>query len=772
MEYVNSDQQSYVLPRQRVSSSVKRTKKWQHANMYHWLRMSGVGVQTMDDYGRNLEKLYRAYNGHLHPDDYEHIVNPYNTQREAHKRFPARLRNYPIIRPVIEALLGDKLDRYADPQVFSKSAEVVEKIRAMAKDAVMEEFEQAAINAMNRIGIKTGVDTRELRSHSEITEKISQEQYDELAASGQDMIDYIIQQVRWLDTTQAMTRDAFVCGELYSYRDYSNGKVVYQPVSPMYLRCGVSSEEDFVCKGDYAVRMMHLTVNDLVDLLGDHLTDDQVAELENTNVVGNMPGVFMQPTPHMSYTGMNTNIALVPVRHVTWRSQRKVGTLYRENPLTGEPEVIEVDDTYIQSDGDIIEWEWRADQIWEGYEVAGKWFVGIDILVGHVDLPYNGRRTSGVHAEPISLVSIGLPFQILYNIVHYRLEFTLAKNKDKIVLMEKNVIPKDPGWDEEKFMYYADALGFAFIDTISKRGGDARHFNQYQVLDMSLSQQISAQFQLLAAIKQSFEDIAGVNRHVMGKMQAKDAVSNVQESLNRSSTIMSDLFRKIESVEDEDIRGMLWLSREVWRDGISTTFVDRSGTLRSVNLDGPLNVDDLEIYVPNRHEAMIKRRKLEAVMQQFAQNKADPLLIAELLDAKGFHTIKRLLKEEKEAAQRFEKEMERQKAEAQKAAQQAEFQKVEYDHDRIDAREKMKQDAETQRTAMIVSGNIATAKNGDTPVSPLEIAKAEIDAEDRDRSASQRDRELDIKEREMEMKDRQNLRDNYTALKNKVSGES
>ena len=45
------------------------------------------------------------------------------------------------------------------------------------------------------------------------------------------------------------------------------------------------------------------------------------------------------------------------------------------------------------------------------------------------------------------------------------MELTIAANKDKIALIEMNTIPKRHGWDEEKFMYYADAMGYAFIDS-------------------------------------------------------------------------------------------------------------------------------------------------------------------------------------------------------------------------------------------------------------------------------------------------------------------
>ena len=110
-----------------------------------------------------------------------------------------------------------------------------------------------------------------------------------------------------------------------------------------------------------------------------------------------------------------------------------------------------------------------------------------------------GAFTAIVTSDNISIISMGLPYQVLYNVFHYRLELSIAKNKDKIMLMEMNTIPKRHGWDEEKFMYYADAMGYAFVDSTAEGKNNERvTFNQYQVLDMSLGQYIAAQFQLIA----------------------------------------------------------------------------------------------------------------------------------------------------------------------------------------------------------------------------------------------------------------------------------
>src|SRR5690606_15762096 len=108
--------------------------------------------------------------------------------------------------------------------------------------------------------------------------------------------------------------------------------------------------------------------------------------------------------------------------------------------------------------------------------------------------PYNGKNFSDDHAENISVLEIGLPFQIMYIIVTRALELTIAKSKGKIVLLDKNVIPTKDGWDEDKFFYYSEALGWGLIDR-TKIGVD-KSFNQYQVLDLTLFDSIQQLIEL------------------------------------------------------------------------------------------------------------------------------------------------------------------------------------------------------------------------------------------------------------------------------------
>ena len=86
-------------------------------------------------------------------------------------------------------------------------------------------------------------------------------------------------------------------------------------------------------------------------------------------------------------------------------------------------------------------------------------------------LPYNGRCYSHLHSENISILEFGLPYQQMYTIINYVLEKTIAKSKGKIIPIDQAAIPKKDGWDDEKFFYYADALGYMMLEPVTARGG-------------------------------------------------------------------------------------------------------------------------------------------------------------------------------------------------------------------------------------------------------------------------------------------------------------
>jgi hypothetical protein len=364
--------------------------------------------------------------------------------------------------------------------------------------------------------------------------------------------------------------------------------------------------------------------------------------------------------------------------------------------------MIEVTDTYIAEEDQSIEWFW-VNEVWEGYQIDGDIYLGIRPLevqrnqmmnLSSCKLPYNGRIYSNRYSENVSIVSMGMPYQVLYNVFHYRLELSIAKNKDKIALVEMNMIPKRHGWDEEKFMYYADAMGYMFIDSTAEGKNRERvTFNQFQVLDMSLGQYIAAQFQLLQAIKQEWEDLVGITRQRKGNINSSDSVGTTERAVAQSSTITEELFRRFEKVEEKDLLGLLDVCKYAWQDGKKSNYITSEGYHAIMSVD-PINFTESEfgVFVKNNSAERNKLQVMRELAMSFAQNGASMSTIAEILDSDNFTKIKSLVKKVEEK----QMQMQQQAQQAEQQAQQAQMQMEEA----AKQAEAMEKEADRQHTSI------------------------------------------------------------------------
>ena len=73
--------------------------------MEAYIDISRFGLTERKSY---LKSLYDYYNGVVDETDYRHVLKPYGKARE---NFPSKLRNYPIIKPIIDLLVGEKSKR-------------------------------------------------------------------------------------------------------------------------------------------------------------------------------------------------------------------------------------------------------------------------------------------------------------------------------------------------------------------------------------------------------------------------------------------------------------------------------------------------------------------------------------------------------------------------------------------------------------------------------------------------------------------------------------
>lgn len=655
------------LPKQRVSLKEKEKNdfQWAKSSMDAYINATTYGSKGHSE----LLDLYSVYNGKLDETQYNYVINPYQTDQGNQRKFPARLRSYNIIKPVVDLFLGEHIKRPKQKTVVSKNGyaimEKAEARKVLTKNILQQKF----FNKLNEKGMKTGIESKETPDLAKAIEEFEQNYRDGKAIKAQSIIEFLEMDLRITDKFQEMFFDFLITGEVYSFKSVEFDEVTYERVSPLELDYDKSNTSPSIEDGDWAVRRTRMSVNEIIDRFRDLLTEKQIDDLEDPST--NQDGIHF---PLFDDDGDMDRNKQHPVYHTVWKSLKKVGflTYFDEELGMVNEEMVDEDYKFDESMGDIdISWTW-INEIWEGYRIGERLHIGMQPFptqrrnkqnISQTKLPYNGRKYSAVHAENTSLVKLGIPYQQLYNIFHYRLELSIAKNKDKIMLMEINAIPKKSGWDEEKFMYYADAAGFAFIDT-SSEGDKGRHlssFNQFQVLDMGLGQYIQSQFDLLTSIRMEWETNAGITPQRKGDIAPSSGKGVTERAVFQSSVISEELFRKFEQFEELDYQGLLDMGVEAFDTGREATFMNEDGVLNDIAIqEGEFQYTDLGIFFKNSGKELEKVSTLKVLAQQFAQNQS-PSTVAEILDMDSFSNIKQKLQKMESQEKEFQKQLEQEK---------------------------------------------------------------------------------------------------------------
>ena len=669
------------IPRQKLSIT-KKNKEWREGCVEAYIDLSNSG-SGFSKRRTELRDLYDYYNGIIDDADYNYVLKPYGKSR---KNFPSQMRNYPIIKPIIDLLLGEKSKRPLNYTVTVQNSDSVSIKENAKSEVIFKNLQQHFMQSVQNQGQEMGVDPdQEIELPKHIADMFESSYVDNRAILGQKSLNYIMQEQEVYDKIQKGWFHYLVSGEVYTHRGVRSSEPFYDILNPIDVDYDLDPDLEFVEDGDWALVRKYSHASTIIDHYYEDLTDDQILELEEPRH-SETGGSYLNAQSPSNDENSNRN-RLLEVVNVYWKSRKRIGFLTYMDPETGVMEEEEVEDGFrlpqeLKQDGASVEWKW-VNEVWEGTRIDGRIYININPISNQrmsldnpskCKLPINGRRYSDTNSKNISLVKLGIPYQLNYNIYKYRLEVAVAKSKDIIAQFDINMIPKK--WDMDKFMYFVDATGIAWVD-YNKEGVKLSPQHQ-SVLDMSIKT-ISQYIELLNSISMEWEKISGVSRQRQGEIGAYEGKASSQQAILQSSHITEDLFRKFERLEQRDFQALLDYSKEAWLSGKKTMYVMPDGTTDFLDLD---SMDHMEsnygIFVSDAGKDQEKLQNIKGLTQAMMQNGTKPAAIAEMLDSNSFSEIKKNLKladkasEELEAAQQqAQQEMQQQQMEAAQMAQQA-----------------------------------------------------------------------------------------------------
>ena len=640
------------IPNQRIPQA-RKTKQWAIDTMEAFFSIAEDGITNRKE---ELRKLYDYYNGVIYDDDYRYVVQPYGKTR---KNFPSKMRNYPLIKPIIDLLLGEKAKRPFNYSVTVQNSDSVSRMEEEKKGAVLESMKQAFVNEVNAMGMETGVPSQEQPQLPEELAKMFERSYtDTRAILGQKGMNYILQDCHVQEKLQKAWFHFLVAGEAYTERGVKNSNVFYDVLNPLDVDYDLDPDLDYVEDGDWAMVTKYMHPSSVVEKWGRDLTPEQIDEVFQSSGSGSFAydSTFRNRQEEL-------RDRLVRVRILYWQSMQRTGFMSFFDPETGAMEMIEVEDGFripkeLKEFGAKITWEWH-NLVYQGVCIEEDMYINMRpfdnqrMSINNPSknkLPINGRKYSDINSNNISLVMLGIPYQLNYNTYKYRLELAIARSKDIIAQLDINLIPKK--WDMDKFMYYVEGTGIAWID-YNKEGVKLSPQHQ-SVLDLSMKT-MGTYVELLNSIQMEWERVSGVNRQRMGGMTQYDGKATSQQAIVQSAHTTEDLYRKFAGIEQRDLQALLDYSKEAWISGKEAQYILPDGAVEFFSIDPlPYLESDLGIFVSDATKELEKLALMREFGMGMLQNGTPASTVADIVDSENFVMMKDQIKSAEAKMQELE----------------------------------------------------------------------------------------------------------------------
>lgn len=697
-------------PLQKLPRS-KKTKEWGR-QCVDWI-LANSTIQNSDL--ARMKANYDLYNGIISKEDFKYVTNPYGVDNQ----LPARFHNYDIITPKLNLLIGEEIKRAFNFRVAAVNSDAVSQMQEKRKEMLLRYLESELLAELQKQGVQTtNPETGEVMTPPEIEKYMTYSESDIRESVANKLARYLNKKEGLEYKFNKGFSDGLIAGREIYYIGSNGADPIVERVNPLDFDHDMNPDLDFIEDGQWAKHTKYCTMSEVIDNYGHELKDDEIALLEqggsrdNHNVL-NFPGVS-----GTSIVRDNFSSSYISVTRVEWKSLRKIGflTYYDEN--FEEQEVI-VDETYVadKEAGETIKWRW-INEVWEGTKIGSSIYVSIKpkkVQYRTIDNPsicklgYVGAAYFNKNSKPSSIIDLVKHHQYLYNVIMYRLELEIAKAKGKKMVMDIAQIPKSQGISMDKWMYYFDSMGLAFVNSFEegsgKFAGQNSNFNQFTAVDMSLSQSVGQYIGILDKIEMQVETLLGVSRQRQGAITSSETVGGVERAVVQSSHITEPLFYMHSEIKKRVLSQLIETAKVVYPESKKISYISDDMTRVMLELNEDFVDADYGIFVTNSAKEVKNLEDMRMVAQQAAQSGMVKLSdLATILSTDSMADIKQAVIKSEQRVEQAEQAQQEHEAQMAQAAQDAAFEQMQYEHDRLDNREYIKGELAKEREAIKALG--------------------------------------------------------------------
>ena len=643
------------FPSQQLSFSSK-TKAWRKKCIDwgddHSLLHYSVARKTV----RAMEINYDLLHGKLHMDELKLLVNPFGIEASF---IPDNIQHYPIINSKIEVLKGEESKRLFDFRVVVTNPNAVSEMEEEKNRLVNEKLQELLMDNS--------------QSEEEFQEELEKQAYyftyeyqDKREVRGNLVLNHYIRELEMQQMFNKGFDDVIPVSEEIYQCDIVGGEPFVERLDPRDVRIISSGTSRRIEDADMIIIEQYWSKGRIVDTYWDQLSRKDIKTIEKYGMDGTSDGrydelgnrderygfipmeewtagedvdpmqLFTDEHRH-NLTPYDSN-GNVRVLRVYWKSRRQIKKVKSYDPETGEEQFNFYPETYIidpdKGEEEQIFW---INEAWEGTKIGEDIYVNMrprPVQYNRLSNPSRchfgiiGQIYSNNGDQPYSLVDIMKPYAYLYDVIHDRLNKTLARNHGKVVRLDFAKTPKD--WDAHMWLHYLVTHGIAVEDSFKEgdygasTGKLAGGLNNASsgVIDASLGNEITQYINLLEWISNKTGELAGISKQREGQISNRETVGGVERATLQSSHSTEWLFFPHDSVKKRVLECFLETAKIAFKGRkVKFDYILSDGSKTLVEFDGDEFAEcDYGLVVDNSNGTQELNQKLDMLAQAGLQN--------------------------------------------------------------------------------------------------------------------------------------------------------
>lgn len=596
-----------------------------------------------------LQRAYNYYNGVMDADQYRYIEENFGIGN------PTSVEFIPLIKKHIDALIGEYLGTPVIPKVTCKDSDTISKIERekhleiikQTLDFLQKRLKNKIMESLGGEDITDPLIKQDLATLKEDLEYNFTSKY-EIAA--QNVVEYILQsrQTDMKNKLRTLLLDLLVTGWGFfqTKASPSNTNVQIEVHSPLNTFIDRNPGSPYVKDAQRCVIRRWLSEQDILNRYGKKLTKEERADLKETckhaleqtgtwYIRSYTDGKGMPATPGLR-AGEEPTIPGYPETY-NWYNNRLIP-------------VYEVE--WIETDKDYVMQRYKTYRIGDDiYILEGK---DENVIRSHDNPTYCGLTLNGLYftsrnSEPYSIVLACAPMQDRYNLLHFYRDNLIANSGTSGDFVDVSVLPKFLGVNlPERLLKWQSykKQGLALIDSSQegRLGAQQTPINTiYNGYDDTVKAQAVQAIQLaIDSIEQTTSSITGVFRERLNGIQQKDAVTNVQTSVNNSYIISKQWYQQMDTIVEELLLDSLNIAKIVYKHGLTGTIILGDSQVRIFTaLPEYFTLSDYDIHILSSSDINKDIEQLRALVPEFIQgNMLDPEVIIDIATSKSLPAIK------------------------------------------------------------------------------------------------------------------------------------